>query len=185
MRGHRYHRLLVGLMPTALILLACSGTPSAPAVQEQVTPSATTESDAPVITINVDLTDTGFEPGTISIPAGRQAQLVLRNRGTVEHHYRIVGLVPEGLLWISDPTMAREEGVSDGDHELHHAHDFVGWRAVSPAGIRPMGDEVHGYAMPRSVDVIRFVATNIGTFVVEDSLNRELTGEVVVFGTAE
>ncbi len=33
--------------------------------------------------------------------------------------------------------------LSDEEHAAHHATTFVAWRAPSPSGIQPTGDEVH------------------------------------------
>lgn len=138
-----------------------------------------------VITVNVEITEDGFRPPSISIPVGQMVQLVVRNRTMEEHHYRIVGLVPKNLLWIADPPTERLEGVSDDDHEAHHATDFVAWRAPSPSGIQPTGDEVHAwthiYSPGGGKDVVLFAATNTGTFQVVDPRNPEFQGNVTVY----
>jgi plastocyanin len=138
-----------------------------------------------VITVNVDITEEGFQPASISIPLGQMVQLVVRNRTMVEHHYRVVGLVPKNLLWLADPPTERLEGVSDDEHEAHHATDFVAWRAPSPSGIQPTGDEVHAwahiYAPGGGKDVILFAATNTGTFQVVNPLHPEMVGNVTVY----
>lgn len=131
--------------------------------------------------VNVDMTDTGYQPASIFIPQGRRVLLVLRNRGTTEHHYRVLGLMPTNLLWLTEPAGAIEAGVSAEDHELHHSGDFVPWRDRSPAGIKPMGFEVHGYAVEGGVDEVVFTPTNAGTFVVQDPLHPEIAGKVTIF----
>jgi len=139
------------------------------------------------ITVNVDLTDDGFEPSTIYIPAGRGVQLFLRNRGTTEHHYRIAGLVPAQLSWLASTAymlsnmQVRPEDISEEDHLLHHLVGWAPFRDASLFGIRPIGNEVHGYAASGDRDIVRFIATNTGTFRVEDVLHPEISGEVVVF----
>jgi hypothetical protein len=189
-------RVLVGLVPTGLVLVACSSvadvsnTPGVDTPQGEPTAVAQLDTenaispDDPVgfLTINVDMTDDGFKPPWIFIPAGRGIQLVLRNRGTTEHHFRVLGLVPTDLLWRveaeGDPVA---EGVTDEEHDLHHNADFVPFRSTSAAGIRPIGDEVHGYAERGQLDMIRFVATNTGTFAVQCPLHPGIGGTMTVF----
>ena len=143
-------------------------------------------SDAPVryILLNVELSDTGIQPSTVFVPAGQPVQLVLRNRGSTEHHYRVVGLVPDELSWIAAPASAMDADVSEDDHHQHD-REFVRWRETSPAGISPTGDEVHGYvSRAKGVDVVLFSATQVGTFVVQCDLHPEEVGKLVVFGGA-
>lgn len=154
--------------------------------------------DAPTVRVNVFLTDEGPEPSTIFIPAGRNIRLVLRNHGTTEHHYRIVGLIPEEILWLLTPdipeyeleSMTPEERerfglgdeTADAEHELHHlTPSFVPFREVSRSGIKPLPNEVHGYVELGKTDVLLFYTTDVGEFVSEDVRFPELTGRVVVF----
>lgn len=140
-------------------------------------------SDAPVryVMLNVEVSDTGFQPSAVFVPAGQPVRLVLRNRSSTEHHYRVVGLVPDELSWIAAPASTTEEGISDDEHD-HHNLGFVRWRATSPAGISPTGDEVHAYVSARGgVDVVLFIATQTGTFVVQCDLHPEKVGKLVVF----
>ena len=159
--------------------------PAEPAPEEPAEP--TTAESARYLTINVDITEAGYQPASISIPAGQRVQLVVRNRTQVEHHYRIVGLVPANLLWLADPVEATErvEGVTDDEHDAHHASSYVAWRAPSPAGILPTGDEVHAWAYLYSPgggkDVVLFTATETGTFEVVCPLHPEMVGEVTVY----
>jgi len=195
------NRPAAGFLAAFLLMAACGGSSgSATTTTQPITVAAHPELSP--LTINVLLTDEGFEPETIFIPAGRQIQLVLRNRGTVEHHYKIKGLVPSSLAWISIPqidtydldTMTPDElaaygidlsGVSDEleiEHILHHLHaTFVPFRDESPAGIKPIGLEVHGWVSLGTVDVISFFALTTGTYQSEDVLSPDLTGTVVVF----
>lgn len=143
-----------------------------------------TPSEAPVryMMLNVEISDTGIQPSAVFIPAGQPVQLVLRNRGSTEHHYRVVGLVPDELSWIAAPASTIEEDVSDDDHAAHHDRAFVRWRVTSPAGISPTGNEVHAYVSARGgVDVVLFTATQTGTFVVQCDLHQEKVGKLVVF----
>jgi len=137
------------------------------------------------LTLNVEISDTGIQPSAVFIPAGRPVQLLLRSRGSTEHHYRVVGLVPDELSWIAEPESGMGKGVSNDDHH-HHGRTFVRWRATSPAGIGPTGDEVHAYVSTRgSVDVVLFTATQVGTFVVQCDLHSEKLGKLVVFEGAK
>ncbi|MDA1258414.1 MAG: hypothetical protein O3C10_11335 [Chloroflexi bacterium] len=192
-------RILVGLVPLGLILAACSGS-EATAVSDDVQEPAPISSDVDTaitdgtaallsaiadqrtVTINIALTDTGFDPAWVFVPEGREVQLVFRNRGETEYHYRVVGLEPENLLWINVPEDVAEEGVTDDEHDAHHASEFVPWRATSRAGIKPTGDEVHAYVSSGgNRDVVRFVAPAIGTYSVVDPLHPEFTGELTVY----
>lgn len=146
-------------------------------------PESGVRSEAPVryLILNIEISDAGIQPSAVFIPAGQPVQLVLRGRGRTEHHYRVVGLVPDELLWMAAPASAMTEEVSDDDH-AHHDRAFVRWRETSPAGISPTGDEVHAYVSPASgVDVVLFSTTQTGTFVVQCDLHPEEVGKLVVF----
>ena len=135
------------------------------------------------INVNIDMSDTGFDPAAIHIPAGRSVQLVLRNRGNTEHHYRVIGLEPAEMIWLAleQPDVA-EAGVSEEDHESHHSKAFVDFRGTSPAGVKPTLSEVHAYAGGREVDVVRFFALTTGVFEVECVLHPEAErGTITVF----
>jgi cytochrome c-type biogenesis protein len=139
-------------------------------------------------TVNVGISDTEIEPSAVFVPAGRPVQLVLRNRGSVEHHYRVVGLVPGELSWLADRADTGQDAASDDDHNNHHGRTFVTWRAASPAGIGPTGREVHGYVLPeRHVDTVLFTATEPGTYVVQCDLHPDKVARLTVFdpGPAE
>lgn len=153
---------------------------------------ATSAEDAPAasMTINVDVTDAGIQPSSIFIPVGKRVQLVMRNRGSTEHHYVVLGLVPRDLLWLTKEATVEEAAlVTDGvvrkdDHSAHHqAGSLVPFRSRSSAGIRPLGDEVHAYAAGGGggMDVVLFTPTNTGTFAVQCPLHPELAGKVTVF----
>jgi len=134
-------------------------------------------------TLNVYVSDSGIEPSVVFVPAGRRVQLALRNLSMSEHHYRVVGLPASDLLWVSDPGSGSDPpaGPSDDDH-MHHARDFVAWRAPSPAGIRPTGHEVHAYVSAmRIVDVLLFTPMQTGTFAVQCDLHGETLGRMMVF----
>ncbi len=180
-----WRRVLVGLMPVGLVLVSCTSATSAPSNEHVATPSNESVGALTIpvmdLTINMDVTDDGFQPPAVFIPVGSRVKLVLRNRGTTEHHYRVVGLVPKDLQWLAGPEEAREEAVTDKEHELHHATGYMPFRGASPAGIRPMGDEVHGYAARDDFDVVLFIPTNTGTFVVQCPLHSEMVGKVTVF----
>jgi cytochrome c-type biogenesis protein len=135
-------------------------------------------------TMNVDISDTVIRPSVVFIPAGRPVQLVLRNRSSGEHHYRVVGLEPDDLSWLSDEEHDSVVGAANQNHD-HHNRQVVTWRATSPAGIRPTGNEVHAYvSAARRVDVVLFAARTTGTFLVRCDLHPEKTGRLVVFDAA-
>ncbi len=136
---------------------------------------------ADLLTLNVAVSDSGIQPSTIFVPAGRPVQLLLRNRGTTEHHYRVVGMVPDDLAWVMEGAGAGRKGASTQEHD-HHVRTLVRARAASPAGITPTGAEVHAYVSPaRSIDVVLFTATRTGTFLVQCDLHPEKVGRLVVF----
>jgi cytochrome c-type biogenesis protein len=143
-------------------------------------PTAAFDSSALDFTVNVGISDGGIQPSAVFVPAGRPVQLVLRDRGSTEHHYRVVGLVPDELLWMADGTDGGSTAPA-AEHD-HHNHRFVNWRAVSPAGIRPTGREVHAYVWPdRRLDAVFFTATQTGTYVVQCDLHPDETGRLTVF----
>lgn len=161
---------------------------AAPDSEPEPREPAAAPTTAPVdyLTINIDITAEGYRPTGISIPAGQTVKLVVRNRTQIEHHYKIVGLVPSVLLWLADPVdTERVEGVTDEEHDAHHATEFVNWRAPSPAGIQPNGTEVHAwtflYSPGGGKDVVLFSADTPGTYQVVCPLHPEFSGEVTVY----
>lgn len=184
-------RWLTALATLALVAGACSDTAStsAPEAVSVVVPQDVTADE---FLVNVILTDTGYEPETIFIPAGRPIRLVLRNRGETEHHYRVAGLIPSDLRWRlepqldtydleSDPEFA-DAYVDDIEHILHHlTPTYVPFKEESRSGIKPIGNEVHGYTHRGTIDVMTFYALQTGSYDVIDELHPELTGTVVVF----
>jgi hypothetical protein len=175
----------------ALVLAACGGDGAvsdddSSAETEETT--ATTEPtpipqdwDRVLITLNVEVTDTGFEPASISIPAGRGIQLLMRNHGTTEHHLRVVGAEPARLLWVARPDTGIEDGVTEEDHSKHHLIGYIDWRGTSDSGIAITGDEIHGWSRPTEMEIMRFIISEPGTYQIEDVLFPELTGELTVF----
>ena len=156
--------------------------------------------DAPEFVVNVAATDAGYENPIINIPAGRYIKLVLRDHGSGEHHFRVVGLVPSQLRWAVFPSldeydlasMSEEELLANGidlskpiddlDHLLHHLHlMYAPDKVASPSGIKPLGTEVHAWTIPGKQDVVYFYALTTGTYEVIDSAHPEFTGRLVVF----
>ena len=148
--------------------------------------------------VNVVLTDEGIEPATIFIPAGPPIRLVLRNRGTREHHFRIPGLIPHHMSWLMPPDVSAydldsmtaaqlaeigiENSSEDVDHVIHHlAPSFVPFKAESPTGIKPLPTEIHGYVLLGVSELMMFFAGNTGAFEARDVLYPEFTARVVVF----
>jgi plastocyanin len=132
--------------------------------------------------INVYVTDEGFQPPYIAIPAGRLVRLVLRNSGTTEHHYRVVGLVPLDPLWRSEAEdMSLEEGVTDEDTNPTITLLTCRSGPRRRPGLSPLGDEVHTYALRGSKDAMFFTATSTGTYSVQCPLHPEKVGQVTVF----
>jgi len=145
---------------------------------------APAEAPADYLTLNVAVSDAELQPAAVFVPAGRPVQLMLRNRGSTEHHYRVVGLVPDDLFWVSRGGPAPQDALVDDEHN-HHGRQFLRSRAASPAGIRPTGHEVHAYvSVPGDVDEVLFTASQTGTFVVQCDLHREQLGTLTVFDAA-
>ncbi len=132
---------------------------------------------AAMLTVNVELTDTGFVPSSVTIPVGQRIQLVVRNRGVREHHYHIVGLRPADLLWLSreDPSDTPPDV-----HGSHHSGELVPYH-ICKSGVCPAGISVHAHAAPGDIDVIVFIATKTGTFEVRCPLHPEFRASVSVF----
>ena len=202
-RNHRV-KLVLGTLFVSLLIFAgaCSSetTPSEPTVVQTVVPTEVAEDplqnladliddvqeiqrDLLPLTFNVDLTADGPSPEHLFIPSNRSVQIVLRNRSKDEVHYQVLDLVPQEMLWISvpDEEVEREVGVSDEDHDAHHDRDFVSWRAESKSGVKPTGDQIHGYTSLGELDVVRFVATSLGTFDVIDPLHPEFSARLTVY----
>ncbi|TAK74866.1 MAG: hypothetical protein EPO16_09950 [Dehalococcoidia bacterium] len=140
------------------------------------------DEDAEAVTVNIDVSEKGYEPADVRIPAGPSIQLILRNRSADEFHYRVVGLDATEILWLAakEEDVVREEGVTEEDHEKHHAKDFVAWRGTSPRGVKPTLKEVHAYAAGTQVDVVHFYALAPGTYQVSDPLHPDLKGTLTV-----
>ena len=200
------HSVLLGLLLVGLALVACSSPAGETDTQTaSVSPQSSSsvsvtldESELPSVDevgfyqiFNVTMSADGAQPSHLFIPGGAGIQLILRNRDTTEHHYRVVGLVPRELAWIApEEDMAIEEGASgeaEDESASHHTGTvFLPFRGASAAGIRPIGDEVHAYTSSRGAgagnnDAVRFIATNTGTFIVECPLHGKEVGKLTVF----
>lgn len=191
------------LLAFALVLAACTpaeeaGSVSAAGGDESGTVFVEPDYDANEILVNIFLGDEGIEPSTIFIPAGKPIRLVLRNRGTREHHFRVGGIVPINMSWYTPadideydldsmtPEELAELGIenssSDAEHELHHQNaSFLPFKEESLSGVKPLPNEVHGYVQVGLNDVMSFITVNTGVFIAEDVLHPELTARVIVF----
>ena len=166
-----------------VLVLCGAGVAAQPGVDHSAHGAHAAASDAASLdfTVNVSISDTDIQPSAVFVPAGRPVQLLVRNRGSVEHHYRVVGLAPDEVSWL-------ETGKDDStdDAHNHHGRTFVTARAASPAGIRPTGHEVHAYVLPdRRVDAVLFTATRPGTYVVQCDLHPEKVARLTVFEPQE
>ena len=90
------------------------GTAHAPTADVQMHP----------MTVNIAMSDAGIAPSTVFVPAGHPVQLMLRGRGTREHHYRVVGLVPDDFWWVAPRESPRAVLTSDDGHD-HHGRQLV------------------------------------------------------------
>lgn len=181
----------------ALLLAGCTAAP-APSGAVLVTGAAAVAAPAPppaaeglrYLTVNVELTDEGIVPAVVAIPAGREIKLVVRNRGTTEHHYQVIGLAPQGLWRITtdaanttrDSNDAMEV-VSVEDHDDHHNHGASLGAYLSQAGVTPAADTVHAFAQGggAGMDVLFFTATTPGTYEVRCPLHPEMVAQLTVF----
>lgn len=191
-------RSAICLLALVSLVGACAGSGESSDTIDSVAVTVPVDTSAPEVVINVVLTEAGFDPSTIFVPAGSPIRLVLRPRDIREYHYRIVGLVPTNLTWMLSPdvdpsdldamtpqeleALGITEAGMDAEHEAHHLNPvFVPFREESRSGIKPLPNEVHGYVDLGSPETISFFATTPGTFVVEDVLHPEITGKVIVF----
>lgn len=207
--SHRYSvRYLVAALALALVGSACSGdseetlTAGGAGSRESVTVEP--DFSLPPLPVNINLTDEGFDPDIIFLPAGRPIRLILRNHGTTEHHFRINGLIPVQMRWMLLPEIDEYEVASLTDEELvdygiagvtdvgelshlvHHLKPtFVPFKEASPAGIKPLGTDVHGYVTLGVTDVMTFIALQTGEYAAQDVLFPEITGRVIVFDVPE
>jgi hypothetical protein len=202
---HWRRHLTVGFLVFSLAAVGCTPSegrgsgPSSTQAQGQPTLVQPNHVD-PTFVVNVTLTDEGIEPSTIFIPAGRHIRLVIRNRGTTEHHFRVPGVITSDLTWlqpaeldeydISDmtPEELAEYGIvgdiDDIEHVLHHlTPSFVPFKETSMAGISPLPGELHGYTHRGGFDILSFFAISTGVYTAEDVRFPEFTARVVVFET--
>lgn len=186
--------IVIIVVITTLAVSACSdasdssSTTSTTAFESVMVPR---DVEAPEFVVNITMTDGGYEPDMVFVPAGRPIRLVLRNRGETEHHYRVVGLIPAELRWRMEAQLDdydldsgefADTYVDDIEHVLHHlAPTFVPFKEESPAGVRPIGNEVHGYAPSGKIDTVIFYALATGKYDVMDALYPEITGSMIVF----
>ena len=146
------------------------------------------EGEVHYLTLNVAVTNDGPVPSAVFIPMGQPVQLMLRNRGTTEHHYRVVGLTPDELWWMaagaaSETTSPLSDAPAD-DHD-HHSRHFVTTKPASPRGITPSGREVHAYVtLANNIDMVLFTASQPGTFEVVCDLHPDHRGRLTVFDPA-
>lgn len=139
----------------------------------------------PYLTINVDITDAGIQPTSIYMPVGQSVLLVMRNRGSYEHHFHISGLVPADMLWFSRETGGMgEDNIDAADHSDHnHGGEMLPYHlcSQSQSGLCPTSNAVHTHAGAGDIDAILFTATNTGTFSAQDPLHPEIEGKVIVY----
>lgn len=193
---------LVAVLVLAVVVGACSsgGDTGTSAADREERVTVVPDRDAPEFVVNVYATDSGLKQETVFVPAGRYIKLVFRNHGTVEHHYRVIGLVPSQLRWVVFPildeydldSMSDEELLSHGidmslpigdiQHELHHLGiTYSPMRPNSRSDIQPTGTEVHAITRRGKQDVVYFYALTTGTYEVVDAAFPEIRGKMVVF----
>jgi hypothetical protein len=204
---HRPYRFVFALLAFALLASACSSgdgsTEGLVAGGDRPQVMVQPDLDANALNINVSLTDEGIEPDIIFIPAGRPIRLVLANHGSTEHHFRIKGLIPSQLRWMEAPEIDEYDidsmtpddliaygieeaaGITDEAELAHYFHhllpQYVPSKAASPAGIKPLGTEVHGYVILGKREAMEFIALQTGEYTADDVRFPEHTARVIVF----
>jgi cytochrome c-type biogenesis protein len=192
--------VLLGVSAAGVALFAQEPRASAPgvdaheAMDHSAHAAARPDDEVHYLTVNVAVSNDAFEPSTVFVPAGQPVQLMLRDRGTTEHHYRVVGLTPDELWWMapgasSETTPPLSESLSEplsdaaaDDAHDHHSRHFVTTKAASPRGITPSGREVHAYVtLANNIDMVLFTASQTGTFDVVCDLHPEKVGRLTVF----
>lgn len=148
-----------------------------PANQEVITGTGT------YITVNVEVTDEGYNPSLLSLPAGRQVMLVMRNRGQSEHHLHIKELVPANMLWLSkeQSEVNPSQGLNIDEHAQHHQGGELVPYHICTSGVCPTEDTVHLHAVPGDMDIVLFTPTNRGTFEIVCPLHDNMKATVTVF----
>jgi len=152
--------------------------------------------------VQVELTDEGSSPKSITIPYGQRIALVMRNTGAQEHHFHIQELETDALLWYakqgtvvsgepmtmadhSDTGTAPIEDMGDADADDSYfisSGELVSHHVcTSDTGICPTGDWVHAHANPGDWDLIVFVPADRGIFEAVDPLNPDIKAEIVVY----
>ena len=142
------------------------------------------------LTINVELTDAGIQPASISVPAGREVKLIVRNRSMNEHHYHVLGLVPDDVWRVvsdsGDDSSAADGAASavmtEADHAHHHDASLGGY-LPQLGEVDPNAKEVHAYVQGGGggMDVIFFTATAVGTYAIHCPLHPDTDATLTVF----
>jgi plastocyanin len=186
----RWSRLLLSLAALVALLAGCATAPVASvAPMVPAAPAAAAPGEnLRFLTVNVELSDEGISPAMVAIPVGREVKLVVRNRGTTEHHYHVVGLAPQGLWRVTteEASLTREsnDAIATSAAEDDHAHHGASLGAyVSQAGVVPAADEVHAFAQGGGggMDVLFFTATTPGTYKVHCTLHPDMVAQLTVF----
>jgi hypothetical protein len=185
----------------ALVLVGatCAGAGALPGDTTGTTLTVAPDHEARPFVAYVTFVDGGTEPATLFLPAGRKVRLIIKSRVPEERHFRVGGLIVSDLLWLVEPEYTLEElqqmspeeqaaldfdpTQSVADHTEHHLQaTFVPTKPESPAGIKPIGNEVHGYTPGVGSDTLLFYPLTTGTYQAEDVLHPEYgTTKVVVF----
>jgi hypothetical protein len=174
------------LLIVGLLLSACAVAPGE-AVQFSTQGGLRSGNSVEFLTVNVELTEDGIHPAVISIPAGREVKLIVRNRGMTEHHYQVVGLVPADLWRVTTEAVApatddaESMGMTEEEHAHHHEASLGEY--LSKSGFQPGNNEVHAFAQGGGggMDVIFFTAMTKGSYDVRCPLHPDITAKLVVF----
>lgn len=118
--------VLLALIPlVAMFAVSCSGGDGAPSADTQQ--------------LSVALSELRFEPASLSVQAGKPVQIKLRNSGTSEHDFVVIGM----------PATDVKNATEDGGHAM--------------SGMN-RNDEIAGHTKPKETKTIRFTPTQPGTY---------------------
>ena len=140
--------LLAATILVAAVLAGCSGSDESPAAGARL--------------LTVDLSELKFEPANLTVSAGTPVQITLRNTGTTEHDFVIMGMP------------AKDVKSNTGGDNTHGSMDMGSMNASEIAGHTKAKEQVN----------IRFTPTQPGTYDFYCSIpgHREagMTGKIIV-----
>lgn len=186
---------LIAAMTFLLALITACGSNDAGSSAAALNPAESSATVAAIdgsadsmLILNVWVDDEKISPAVLSIPVGTRVALVMRNLGSLEHHYTVNGLPADDALWLSKGSAHAPAVAADGTVDEMAAHHTPSELLASPTCVSryggvvcPTGEWVHAHAAPRGKDVVVFTASKTGTYEVWCALDSRIKGTVVVF----